>query len=343
MKLIFKILTSLILALVLWEIILQATTEKSHGFTNHPVLGRISKPGNYVFSEEGFSRTKINNIGMRGQDIKPKEENEFRIFALGDSYTRGVQVSDDKTYTYLLQKQLENNLKSNVKVINAGIDGASPASYIHIASFYNSSFKPDSVIIQLTDQDFTEDLLNDKKQFYVEKEKDNYKTIYNDEFRSDDPLSRILLQKFPQLGFMLEYSVLRVGGKNLQKSLGTKPNKLNAPPPESSQPSQYDALVDWAVENLKAKYPQLVILYFPDYNNIKGNPSGIETALSRFTTKHNVRFVNMREDFINYYQVHQQRVHGFNNTVPGTGHINEIGHWLTAEHLAVVFEERVLK
>lgn len=349
MKLILKIFTSMICALIVWELILETTIEKSNGFVNHPVLGRINKSGIYLQSSEGFSRTKVNSLGMRGEEISPKANNEYRILALGDSYTRGVHVSDSKTYSYLLQKNLENNnLKTKIKTINAGRDGGSPADYLYLASFYNSSVKPDSVIIQFTDQDFTEDIFNNKKQNYVKNEGNNYEVVHNDKFLSDDALSRIFLQKFPQLSFMLEYSVLRVGGKNLQKILGTKQNQPNESAAESLQKessrlSQYEAVVDWTIENLKEKYPQLVILYLTDYNNIKEKPTEIEVFLRKFTAKHNVYFVDMRDDYTNYYKVHHQPAYGFNNTLPGRGHINEIGHALAAERLAVLFKERILK
>lgn len=344
----WKAFAAILSAIVIWEALLQNTLEKSSGSITHPVLGKIAKPGINVQGEEGFSKTKINNLGMRAENILPKAKNEYRILAFGDSYTRAVQVADDKTYSYLLQEALKNKSRFNIKSINAGRDGASPAYYIHLASFYNSVIQPDAVVVQFTDQDFTEDIFSNKKEFYVVKDGDSFKSVKNENSLSDDALSQIFIQKFPQLRFMLEYSVLRVGGKNLQSLLGTKENKLSLPASNSSQKklknlSRYEAVIDWTVENLKNKYPKVVILYLPDYNNINQNPTEIETALTKFTAKYNIDFVNMKQDFINYYQAHHQRVHGFNNTVPGTGHINEIGHELTAKHLAEVFETRIIK
>ncbi|MCL1474298.1 hypothetical protein [Argonema antarcticum] len=348
-QLVFKCFGAILSALVVWELILENTMEKSPGSITHPVLGKIAKPGINVQGEEGFSKTKINDLGMRGENILPKPKNKYRILAFGDSYTRALQVADNKTYSYLLQEALKNKYKFDIETINAGRDGASPAYYIHLASFYNSLIEPNSVIIQVTDQDFTEDILNKNKEFYVAKDGNSWQTKKNETSLSDDALSQIFLVKFPQLRFMLEYSVLRVGGKNLQKLLGTKENKLSLPGADSSQKkkspdlSRYDAVIDWTVENIKNKYPKVVILYLPDYNNVNQSSSQIENALNKYTAKHKVDFVNMREDFINYYQINRQRVHGFNNTVPGTGHVNEVGNSLTAERLAVIFETRILK
>jgi len=143
MKLILKTFASLLSALVLWEIILSNSVVRNSGFINHPVLGRINKAGIAVQGEEGFSRIKLNNLGMRGGDISPKQKNEHRVLILGDSYTKAVQVSDNKTYSYLLQKEIKNKLKLNFNTINAGRDGASPAYY---SVFYTSEVRKDSVL-----------------------------------------------------------------------------------------------------------------------------------------------------------------------------------------------------
>ena len=296
-------------------------------------------------SQEGFSRTKINNLGMRGEDILPKQKNEYRILVLGDSFTKGIHVSDTKTYSYILQKTLKSKYSSNIQVINAARDGASPAYYIYPADFYNS-FKPDSVIIQLRNGNFT-DMLNNKEQFYVVQKNNTFKTVYNQSFLSDDTLSKIFLQKFKQLNFMLKFSVLRVGGRNLQKILTakqTEENTAESEPVANQLPysQNYDALIDWTLKTLKSKYPKVVILYLPDmdYSNLNKGSSNVETHLKIAAAQQGIDFINMRKSFTLYYQLHHQPAHGFNNTVPGKGHINEIGHALTAADLAGFFENK---
>ncbi len=345
MKLIFKTLTAMICTLVLWEVILENTVEKSPGSTAHPVLGRITKAGIAVQGAEGFSRTRINSLGMREENILPKRANEYRILMLGDSFTKGIHVADDKTYTYLTQKILRSKCSSNIRAINAGRDGASPAFYLHLASFYKSLIKPDSVTIQLRNGNI-EDMLDDKKQFYVRQQKKAFTTVYNQNALSDNLLSQIFLHKFPQLSFMLEYSVLRIGGKNLQEIISG--HRLNtdesAPPLKQSSLNTENALIDWTVKDLSNKYSKALLLYIPDlnYGNLAEPPSNVEVSLTNSANKQGVNFINMRQDFVQYYQTHHQPAFGFNNTVPGKGHINETGHALIAERLAD-YLERILK
>ncbi|SRR5579883_693025 len=348
MKFIIKTLLAMMCALGLWEVILENTIEKSPGFTSHPILGRINKPGTAVEGTEGFSRTKINSLGMRGDEILPKIKNEYRILALGDSNTKALQVSDNKTYTYLLQDKLrsQSTLKL-VNIINGGRDGASPAYFIQLTDFYKSVIQPDFVIVEVDDVSFVDFMKDQGKQFHVIQENNTFKPVYLKNFSSDNALSKVVLKKFPQLSFLLEYSVIRVGGDNLRKAL-SKENKSQDADDQilKLKSKNNESLVDWTIQQLKDKYKdKLVILYFPfiDYHSIKAEPSPVETALKVSTKKYGVNLVNMRQNFMKYYKSTHQPAFGFNNTVPGTGHINEIGHELIADRLENFFNPEVSK
>jgi len=348
MKVIIKSLLGMICALLLWEVILENTLEHSPGFTHHPILGRINKPGIAMEAVEGFSRTRINSLGMRGGEILPKAKNEYRILCLGDSYTKALHVSDDRTFAELLQKKLRSLYKSKlINTINGGRDGASPAYYIQLASFYNSTIQPDAVVVEINDVDFVDFMVDQKKQFHVVKENNTFKPVYIKNFSSDNALSKVILNKFPQLSFLLEYSVVRVGGENLRKSFATKEGNTENPNQKFKkvlESQNYQPLVDWTVQQLKNKYKEkLVILYLPffDYQNFNARESPIENSLKAITKKYEVNFVDPRQDFIESYQLHHQPAYGFNNTTPGIGHMNEIGHEIIADSLADFFKERI--
>jgi hypothetical protein len=352
-----SLLAALLSALIVWEILLEVLVEKSPGSTIHPILGKITNAGTSVRGSEGFSRTEINSLGMRGEEITQKKLKEYRILILGDSFTLGFQLSDHKIYSYLLEAKLSERLINNknkfnknytkITTINAGREANSPANYIKLGDFYKNLINPDFVVVQINEGDFSQDLFdNNKMEYYLVKENNNLKLVRNENSFSFDPLSQMFLKNFPNLRFVLKYSVLRVGGKNIQGLLKEKRNELDKTQSQNQKDKSQKSFegINWVIENMKDKYPNLVVLYFPDidYSNVKKNPSEIELFLEKVTTQHNVHFVNMREDFINYYRVYHQPAHGFNNTVPGTGHANEIGHELAAENLASLFE-RILK
>ena len=110
---IFIILVAIIIPLIVTEFIFKKAqfTKEFHN--------KIIDPEPYVdtVNEQGF-RVRSENImydADRGE--------HFRIICLGDSFTFGHGVSDDKTYPIFLEKFLEHKWQREVQVINAGVCG----------------------------------------------------------------------------------------------------------------------------------------------------------------------------------------------------------------------------
>lgn len=343
MKLLLKVILAGLSALLTWQLILMNTVIDTPGTYVHPVLGRIYKSGDNVRGTEGYSRTTINSLGMREEEVQEKKTNEFRVLALGDSYTEAFQVPDDKMYTTLLENDLRemNENHGTVNVLNAGRSGASPAFYIHLSEFYKSKFNPEITIIQLNEGDFTKDIFNHQANFYVVHEGNQYKTQMKEDFTSANPLSQWVKQKFPQASSLIETSVLMVSADKFQKIFlapSTKKDDLD----EVMADSVDESLIAWVLQELKNRYPNLLVIYIPtiDYNDIGKDPSDIEDKLSHYADLINIPLFNMREDFIRSYLNTKQPPSGFNNTTPGKGHINKVGHFLVAERIKTFFEGR---
>jgi hypothetical protein len=110
----FIILVASVIALVIAEIIL---TKNQLGRKLY--LEKIN-PEPFVFtsSKQGFR--------VRSADViySKNRGDYFRIICLGDSFTFGHGVTDDKTYPVFLEKYLENTCQRKIQVINAGVCGA---------------------------------------------------------------------------------------------------------------------------------------------------------------------------------------------------------------------------
>ncbi|MDP8234461.1 MAG: hypothetical protein P9M06_06655 [Candidatus Saelkia tenebricola] len=78
----------------------------------------------------------------------PKEKNEdIRIICIGDSTTYGFAVTYDKSWPYILEELLNNEFQNiDIKVLNAGIPGASSRQVKRIFQFYTAKYNPDIVI-----------------------------------------------------------------------------------------------------------------------------------------------------------------------------------------------------
>ena len=80
------------------------------------------KPNQNCYTKINHKPVHINAHGTRGSDFAvPKPPNTIRILSLGDSRTFGWGLSDDETYSALLQKRLQKALGESrkVEVINA--------------------------------------------------------------------------------------------------------------------------------------------------------------------------------------------------------------------------------
>lgn len=113
----------------------------------------------------------VNNLGLRGRNIEIKKAlDHYRILMLGDSFTMGKGVADDKTFSALLEQSLNarNNTvdKKTIEVLNAGVDSYSP-----ILSFFQLTkdlrpLKPDLVVLNLDMSDLLQDTAYRKNATY---------------------------------------------------------------------------------------------------------------------------------------------------------------------------------
>ena len=353
-------------ALVAWEGILHLTVEASQGMNDHPALGKIDNPGQMIHTKEGFTSTKLNSLGMRAKEPTPKSLGEYRILMLGDSFTRADEVNDGISFSDRLQADFtdaqppnQNNrpITETVQVINAGKPSASPASYLYAADFHKQTFTPDSTVVQLTESDFTMDMNNEFSEFYLEKQDESgYKIKHNKTFGSADPLAQALIEKVPGVRSLMQLSTLRVGGRNLSGSLSSAASELTedsadlspeeALKAETALEAEDAAMVRWTVQQLNRQFPNLVIVFIPamnyqDFGTTSSEPrnTAIENALTLAATDQGVPLLNMREDFLAHYRKSGTNLKGFNNTVPGEGHLNAEGHKLVAKRLTHFYSQ----
>jgi hypothetical protein len=373
-------LAGLALAIAAWELILQVAVESSKGISVHPAIGKVENPGVRLQTREGFSRIRLNSLGMRTVEPTPKPAGEYRILMLGDSYTRADEVSDGLSFSDRLQTSFDVNFDassdatpsssgdtakdqsiSKVQVINAGKPSASPASYLHAADFFNQTFAPDTTVVQLTEHDFILDMSNPESEFYLERQggaqvalagsnsalSEQYQVRLNEQFGSAEPLAQAVLTRAPWLRPLMQMSILRVGGRNLSAMLSPPVDEEAAAESETLTPAEQAslqaedaAMVRWSVAQLKQQFPNLVLVFLPAMNYKDAGPvsseprnAAIENALTEAAAQQGVPLLNMREDFLAHYRSQTTHLNGFNNTIPGVGHLNSAGHELVAQRL----------
>ena len=98
---------------------------------------------------------RINGFGMRDKERnRTGSPNQYRIAAIGDSFTEGYGVSQDQTYP----QRMETLSDGKLECLNFGQRGMSPAfAFFRLSWLLHEGFTCDAVILQLFDNDFDDD------------------------------------------------------------------------------------------------------------------------------------------------------------------------------------------
>lgn len=119
--------------------------------SNNPLLSHEHIPN----SEASLYGThiKINSDGFRDYEhLIKKEDNTFRILAVGDSITLGWSVKFDNIFTKLLEKKLNNEKPfkdyKNYEVINTGIGNYNTLMELVILKEKCLKYNPDLILLE---------------------------------------------------------------------------------------------------------------------------------------------------------------------------------------------------
>ena len=104
--------------------------------------------------EYSFFRS-VNSLGLSDKEHPlEKNENEYRIIGLGDSFTEGDGTHMDSTWLKFLEKKLKaQNLNKDVRFINAGVCGSDPFYEYKLLNDKLLAYNPDMVILCLNSTD----------------------------------------------------------------------------------------------------------------------------------------------------------------------------------------------
>ena len=112
---------------------------------------------NSEFENEKAEFTHFRNTNAEGLAEVPiikKRKGEYRILALGDSFTEGVGTAYDSTWVKAFERNIhgEDSL-ADVEVINGGISGSDPFFEYMLLKSRLLDYKPDMVIVAINSSD----------------------------------------------------------------------------------------------------------------------------------------------------------------------------------------------
>ncbi len=101
----------------------------------------------------GPVRVSYNEQGLRDRAILPKNKDEYRVLALGDSVTFGWGVDQDRTFAARLEPLLQERLHRPVRVINSGVGGYNTVQEVTYFKRDGVALQPDLVLLTYVQND----------------------------------------------------------------------------------------------------------------------------------------------------------------------------------------------
>jgi hypothetical protein len=108
-----------------------------------------------VVASEFWHSRKINSLGLAEREVElDKPPGEYRIIAIGDSYTEGVGTTYDTSWVRIAERNLQvSSPDKDIIAINAGIAGSDPLFEYMLLKGKLLSLDPDLVIFAMNDSD----------------------------------------------------------------------------------------------------------------------------------------------------------------------------------------------
>jgi len=310
-----------LLALLCWETLLTFLNERTTGYTIDQTLGEVERPGIAVNGKEGFSVFRINSDYCRGAEFDPRESVQHRVVVLGDSFTEAAQVDDKSVYVQVaLQKFVKDGLH-NIQMINAGQSGKSPAYYLAFGKQWLDHLHSNFLVIQLNEGDFTANFYDPSVDVYVKRSGNEFTLQHSlqkqREFARRRPRSSVLIR--------------------LKAVLGEWSGERAARDRQEARPTAFLKETLWFMHEARRVFPHVAVVYIPrmyyhDLNTLS-QLTPLEVSLEAAAKAEGVPYINMRLLYARYFLETNQPCHGFNNSIPGKGHINGYGHRLLGEEL----------
>ena len=116
----------------------------------------------------------INGLGFRDREFDSRKLNQYRILAIGDSFTFGWGVDIEKAWPKVLEQNLHRE-GMLAEVANLGKPGAGPADYADTAEKAVPLLRPDLIVVGvLQGDDLIQSRINSKEPSESPKEKQGW-------------------------------------------------------------------------------------------------------------------------------------------------------------------------
>jgi len=290
-----------------------------------------------VYSTEGWSVRHTSLMGLLDDELRVPRA-RVRAVLLGDSFAEALQVTQDADFGSVAEQRMPG-----LEVVNVGYSGRSPVEYADWLEEYGPRLAPDIVIVELNDSDLGD-------------------------FFTPAAQARLAAAAAPPAGAPPEGRLARLSRRVLRNSslvtVAWRRMKLLATDERAQLAKRFHGagasaagaafaapaadprlpvLLDALHRRIAAHSPRLVYLYIPgvDYFGPRfdyGHPQ-IAAFYHAFAARNRVTLVDPLDEIRAEFARTGQPLHGFSNSVMGSGHMNAAGHRVVGERLARAIAE----
>jgi lysophospholipase L1-like esterase len=294
-----------------------------------------------VHSTEGWSVRHTNSMGLLDDELRVPRA-RVRAVLLGDSFTEALQVAQDADFESIAERRMPG-----LELVSVGCSGRSPVEYADWLDEYGPGVAPDIVIVQLNDWDLADvvSVASLARQAVVARGVAEPMVVAD-----RVGLLKRLWRKVERNSALASLGRQRIrlisDGARAQvaKRLhGADVKAVGLAPPTCAADPRLPALMDALHRRIAAHAPRLIYLYIPsvDYFGPRfgyGEPQ-VAAFYHDFATRNRVTLVDPLEQFRAEFVRTGQPLHGFPNSVMGSGHLNAAGHRVLGERLARAIAE----
>ena len=335
-----------------------------------PHVGSRLQPGfSAWFTQEGHAFVRINRAGFRDREHAiEKPADTVRIAVLGDSFAEAVQVPLEETFWSLLAEELRRRGvfgSRNVEILNFGVSGHGTAQQLQMLRHHVWPYQPDIVLLAFFGGN---DVRNNSRELEPDTVRPFF-TVVGDRLALDESFlehpdfkkatsdwvawkvrlinsSRVLqLLRHVKEAFRRPAS----GAAAFEPGLD---DEVYAPPRVQSWQDAWEVTDRLLVEmkrEVEAHDAQFVVALVTQAIEVHPDPniragfakhmrvddlSYPQRRLSQLGREHDFTVVPLAEPLAAFAERENAFLHGFPNTVPGTGHWNAEGHRQAALQIA---------
>lgn len=267
----------------------------------------------YMRGSEGFTYGRTDANGYNNVEVVEKPD----VLIMGSSQMEAMNVLQDQSTAYKLGELFkENNV--DMSVYNIGTSGHFKERCFNNLENAVEEYEPGKyVVLQLADADFT---IEDLKKL----ESGDYKRLTTVEKGVVYELQKI--------------DYLRLVYSKLEKVL--KVEEAEASAIEEADKKEYEEYIDRLLERSVSYCGErkLIVLYsdclvLNDGKIEERNKDFYYNALKQACENNGAVFIDMYDDYLEYYEKYNILPNGFSNTKVGSGHLNKYGHRVIAQRL----------